>query len=94
MSAEFSARALRELNAILAYVGQHNSRAAMKLVARVDDMRVMLGRHPFAGRATRRTGIRRIVLPEFPYILFFTVGLSGRVQIISVRHAKRRPLTP
>lgn len=92
MRAELSPRALRELDRILAYVGQHNPQAATRLATRLDDVRVLLERHPFAGRPTRRAGVRRIVLTGLPYVLFFTVGLSSRVQIISIRHAKRRPL--
>lgn len=50
----------------------------------------LLLQHPYAGQATTRRGIRRVVVSGYPYILTYRIG-DNEIVIRSVRHAARRP---
>ena len=52
---------------------------------------LLLLQHPFAGQATARRGVRRIVASPYPYIVTYRIG-NDKIIIRSVRHSARRPL--
>lgn len=46
---------------------------------------------PFAGHASARPGIRRILLAPYPYAITYSIG-ADEIVILGVRHTSRRPL--
>ena len=46
--------------------------------------------HPFAGQATNRRGIRRVVVTPYPYVLTYRVA-EDEIIVRTIRHAARRP---
>lgn len=83
--------AARQLDQALAYIAQHNPQGANYVQARLQDLMLLLLQHPFAGQATARRGVRRIVASPYPYVLTYRIG-NGEIIIRSVRHTARRPL--
>lgn len=45
---------------------------------------------PFAGQATNRQGVRRIVLTPYPYLIFYRVT-DSEIVVLRFRHAARKP---
>ena len=48
-------------------------------------------KYPYAGQATGRRSIRRLLVSPYPHVLTYRVG-DDEIVIRSVRHAARRPL--
>jgi toxin ParE1/3/4 len=84
--------AARQLDQALAYIAQHNPQGANHVQARLQELMLLLLQHPFAGQATVRRGVRRIVASPYPYVLTYRIR-NDEIIIRSVRHTARRPLT-
>ncbi|TXN22949.1 MULTISPECIES: type II toxin-antitoxin system RelE/ParE family toxin [Methylobacterium] len=84
--------ATRQLDRALSYVEQYNPQGARKVQQCLQDVMRMLLQHPFAGRATDRPGIRRIVASPYPYVLTYRVS-DAEIIIRSVRHTSRRSIS-
>lgn len=92
MVVRFTARANAELRAIFAYIERDNHRAAIDVASRIQEFSRVLAEQPGMGRATSRTGVRTCPVPGLPYLIFFRVR-DPELQILRLRHARRRPLS-
>jgi plasmid stabilization system protein ParE len=88
MRLRFSPRAVRDLNAIAEYIRTRNPRAALKVRAAILDSVETLVLFPYAGRMQTTSGVRKLVVPKYPYIVYFTIDEAAG--IITIRHAARR----
>jgi len=90
----WSARALDELDDIVAYIAQFNPDAAERLHIRIESVVLPLANNPFLYRASERWhGLREIVAHP-NYLVFYRV-LEDRIEIVSVAHARRNfPISP
>jgi toxin ParE1/3/4 len=79
----WSATAERELEHIADYIGVHNPHAATKVELRLRTAVEHLQQFPRAGRPTKRTDTREIVIVEFPYVLRYRVK-GSEVQILRI----------
>jgi toxin ParE1/3/4 len=80
--------AVRQLEAILAYVAAQNPSAAQRIAARVEEIKEFLNANPHAGYKLPRGRLRRFPVRPFPYLIYFEV--SGQtVRIVRIRHAAR-----
>lgn len=61
-----------------------------RFLSEVENGLDLLQRYPsIAQRA--RSGIRRLVLPKFPYYVVYRFLRSGGIRVLAVAHQKRRP---
>lgn len=81
------ARALEDLEAIVAYIAQYNSVAADALRERIESAVLPLSEHPYLFRPGRVAGTREVVAHP-NYILVYRV-LADCVEVVSVMHAAR-----
>ncbi|OBZ96120.1 plasmid stabilization protein [Pararhizobium polonicum] len=82
-------RYLRELAGIADYIGQHNPRAAARLVNDIHAKTYRLpSANPFIGRNGDIRGTRELVIPGTPYIVAYRVR-DTQVEILFVQHGAR-----
>ncbi|GJD57206.1 type II toxin-antitoxin system RelE/ParE family toxin [Methylobacterium dankookense] len=91
MKLRFTRQALRQLDAVLAYIAERNPQGAPQVQAQIQTVTDLLRRYPQAGQVTTRPGIRRVVVVPDPYAVTYRIG-PGEIVIRSVRHTARRPL--
>lgn len=91
MKLRLTAPAARQLDRVLAYIDQHNPQGARHVQERIQEAMLLLLKHPYAGHAAARPGIRRILVSPYPYALTYRVG-DGEIIVRSIRHTARRPL--
>ncbi|KAA2236367.1 type II toxin-antitoxin system RelE/ParE family toxin [Salinarimonas soli] len=95
MRVEFSRRAADQVAAIVAHVADNDPAAADRIARRVEAAAAGLADFPESGkRATTFPGLRWIVIPGLPYLLFYTIRPSGTVRIVRVLHAARQRRRP
>ena len=89
MNVRWNSNALRELTETLAYVGEHDARAASAFAARVEAACRLIADYPYAGGDTRLPHVRRLVIGR--YILVYELK-AGEAIISYLRHgARKRP---
>ena len=93
MNLRYTPKALAELAEILAYITERSPRGAPKVQARIQAITALLVQYPHCGQLTSESGLRRIVTPPYPYLIFYEVT-SEEVVIIGIRHAARDPEQP
>ena len=81
------ARALEDLQAIVAYIAQYNPVAADALRERIEAAVLPLSEHPYLFRSGRVAGTREVVAHP-NYIVVYRV-LTDCVEVVSVMHAAR-----
>jgi len=80
MRVRWRARALRELGAILDYIGTQTQLPN-------------LSAFPELGHPTNVAGVRTKLIPGYPYRLFYTTVEDRReIRILRVRDVRRRPI--
>ena len=90
LNLRYTPKALAELVDILAYIAERSPQGARNVQARIQAITALLMQHPHAGQLTSESGLRRIVTPPYPYLVFYEVT-TEEVVIIGVRHAAREP---
>jgi toxin ParE1/3/4 len=91
MEVFYTRRARRDLEAIFSRIANDRPNAASSVVARIEGFIGMLSEFPDIGRPVGASGTQSIPISDLPYRIFFRV-VSGRMQILQIRHARRRPL--
>ena len=89
MRVVWTARALRDLAALRAYISQDNLPAAERQVEFVLAAVAGLGRFPDIGRPGRRSGTREIVIGRTPYLVPYRVR-GELVEVLRVLHGRQR----
>lgn len=84
---------LAELADILAYIAERSPQGARNVQARIQAIIALLVKYPHSGQLTSEDGLRRIVTPPYPYLIFYE-ATTEEVVIIGVRHAAREPEPP
>jgi addiction module RelE/StbE family toxin len=95
MKVRLSPRAASDLREILDYLSTQNPRAAKIVRSSIAGALDILRTFPAIGVAQKR-GVRKYVVPQFPYLIYYSVATNEQeIRIITIRHAARRPfLTP
>jgi toxin ParE1/3/4 len=89
----YTPKALAELDDILTYIAERSPQGARNVQARIRAITTLLLQHPLSGQLTSESGLRRIVTPPYPYLIFYEVTVE-EVVIIGVRHGAREPELP
>jgi addiction module RelE/StbE family toxin len=87
MRVRYSPRAIDDLEAIRQHIAKDNPRAAWVVGSFIRRSIRVLEEWPYHGRATNTEGVRRLVVTNYPYVIFYRVG--GDVLILTVRHTAR-----
>lgn len=81
---------LIELASIGDYIGQHNPRAAARIVNEIHSKTArLLSANPFLGRVGEIKGTRELVIPGTPYIVAYRVT-DTQIEILFVQHGARK----
>ena len=89
MTLVWSRRAIRDLEAVRAYVAQDNPTAAQKLGLRLEQATTLLLTQPGLGRPGRVHGTRELIVSGTPYLIPYRVR-GQRIEILRVFHTARR----
>lgn len=87
MRVRYSPRAIDDLEAIRQHISKNNPTAAWVVASFIRRSIRVLEEWPYHGRATDKEGVRRLVVTNYPYVVFYRVG--GDVLILTVRHTAR-----
>jgi plasmid stabilization system protein ParE len=90
MSVRFSARALRQLREIHAYIAKDSPRAASEVIAHIEELCYGLTDFPDMGYRTDHGDTRVLVVTRYPYKIFYRVlkrKADTEVRILLVRHS-------
>jgi toxin ParE1/3/4 len=85
----YTLRAAAELDEILAYIDERSPQGARHIKMRIKAVTELLLQHPRAGRLTVKSGLRRVVVYPYPYLMFYR-ATEAEIIIHGVRHSARR----
>jgi len=74
---------------MLAYVSRESPSGASRLHAQIASTINLLAMWPDLGKASRRKGVRELVVPHTPYVVLYRRN-SRKVFILRVMHGSRR----
>jgi toxin ParE1/3/4 len=83
MKIVWSPFAIEDLIAIRAYIAQHNPDAAASVAQRILHAVGFLADHPQMGAPTHRTDVRKLIVPQTPYVIPYRVR-DGAIEILEV----------
>ncbi|HLO87872.1 MAG TPA: type II toxin-antitoxin system RelE/ParE family toxin [Nostocaceae cyanobacterium] len=86
----FHPLAEQELNEAATYYEEQKQGLGLEYLEAVEQAVSCLMDYPEIG-AKVRGSIRRLILPKFPYSLFYRVLENNEIRILAVAHHKRRP---
>jgi len=90
MKVVFTDGALRDLDAILAFIASKYPAISIAFEGRLASVMRRLGRWPnSAAQVEQRPGVRVIPLVRYPYKIFYRVT-DDAVEILHIHHAARR----
>ncbi len=79
---------LRDLDAILTYLGQHSPASAIRVGSRIREMIDELAYFPFQGRSSDVEGVRFVNVRPYPYLVFYEIS-GETLQVLFIRHGAR-----
>ncbi len=89
MKIAWTARAVRDLEAVRDYIAQDSPRAAQGVAAAILASVERLVDFPASGRPGRLPHTRELVVPGTPFVIAYRVE-AGAVEILAVIHGARR----
>ncbi|MBM3649166.1 MAG: type II toxin-antitoxin system RelE/ParE family toxin [Alphaproteobacteria bacterium] len=85
-------KAIRQIDAIFAYIADRNPAAARRVVATIRRNIQRLADFPYSARSSEVEDVCELVIAHYPYVVFYAVDDEAReVHILRVRHAARDP---
>jgi toxin ParE1/3/4 len=85
----YSRKARSDIARILAYLDDQSPQGRQRVEMRLRAALETLPTFPFAGGATSRTGIRRLLVSPYPYAALYRV-MADEIRVLTVRHTARR----
>jgi plasmid stabilization system protein ParE len=86
----YSRRALEQIDKALAYVAERSPVGAAHIEARVLAVLAVVRLQPHAGLRTRVSGVRRIFLTPYPYLVDYQIA-DDEIIVLRFRHTSRNP---
>ncbi len=93
MNVVYAPRALRDLQAITAYLAERSPSATANVLAGLKSSINTLSYFPKIGRLVDEAGHRRMPVPRYPYLIFYRV-VEDELVILHIRRTSRRPIDP
>jgi toxin ParE1/3/4 len=82
--------ALAEFDAAIAYYEGNERGVGLRFHAAVQHAIDIIERHPRIGSPHKTTPLRKFVIGDFPYLLFY-LDLDELIWIVAIAHGKRKP---
>lgn len=90
MRTRLTRRATRDIAGAAAFIRRESPAAAKRVRAAVDAAIDLLGEHPEAGRLIDARDVRRLVVPHFPYLIYYRIDhRPDCVVILAIQHPAR-----
>jgi len=86
----YTLRAATELEEVLSFIDERSPQGARSVKSRIQAVTALLLRYSQAGHPTSKSGIRRMIVYPYPYLIFYRVT-ETEIVIHGVRHSARRP---
>jgi plasmid stabilization system protein ParE len=93
MNVVYAPRALRDLEAIAAYLTERSPSGAANVLAAIKSCIEALALFPEIGPAIDDAGHRRLPVLRYPYAVLFRIA-GDELVILHIRHTSRRPVDP
>jgi plasmid stabilization system protein ParE len=88
-----SPRAFRDTEGIKAYLLERNPQAASRVAREIEKTIDRIIEFPESGQNQTEAGIKRVVERRFGHLIFYRYSeKSALVEIVTIRHGKRRPI--
>jgi toxin ParE1/3/4 len=87
----YTRRALAQIDQVLTYVEARSPQGAVQVRDRIMALVTLLQEHPYAGRATSRPNVRRLLANPYPYLIDYRVTAT-EIVIMRFRHTARKPI--
>ena len=84
MRVQYSPRAVRDIDEIRRHIEKDNPKAAWVAAAFIKRSIALLEDWPHHGRATDKQNVRRLVVANYPYVVYYRV--TDEVVVVTVRH--------
>ena len=89
MTVIWTEKAYNDLDQIVDYLANLSPKAAETAIDRIQRAVSLLGEFPNMGTRVDETGLRKLVISETPYVIFYRV-LPEQINIRGVFHASQR----
>lgn len=90
MRVRLTSRAYGELQQISTYFADRSPATATSIFAVIERILSGLATTPYRGRATDVKDVRCIVVPRFPYKLFYRIS-GDTIEVLSIFHTSQDP---
>jgi len=90
MRVRYTARARRDLAAILQYLDDRSPQGARNVKRSIRQTIAFIGQHPQIGRRASVQETRVLPAGRYPYLIYWSIE-AGEAWIVHIRHAARRP---
>lgn len=88
-----SPRAFRDTEQIKAYLRDRNPQAASRVAHEIEKAIDRIIQFPETGQDQTDQGVKRVVERRYGYLIFYRYSKENAlVEIITIRHGKRRPI--
>ena len=92
MRVVFAPRARDDLRQIQSYIAYDNVTAAARVAGRIRSMIELLAFHPKIGEVYEKGPERRLVVPSYPYCVYYDIDPdAGQINILTIQHTSRIP---
>jgi toxin ParE1/3/4 len=89
MTVIWTSRAYDDLDGIADYIVGVSHEAAERTISRIQEAVLRLSEFPSAGTKVDETGLRRLVVSQTPYVIFYRI-VGEYVSIRGIFHASQR----
>lgn len=86
----FHPEASAEFEAAVAYYEQQREGLGQEFSRLAEQAIVRIRQNPWLGAVYKATRFRHLILPRFPYVVFYA-DLEEALWVIAIAHGKRRP---
>jgi addiction module RelE/StbE family toxin len=90
MRVRYSRRAISDLENIRQYISKNNPKAAWVVASFIRRSIRVLEEWPYRGRATEVENVRRLVVANYPYVVFYQVRRHDVVVLSAMHTAQDR----
>ena len=91
MKIRYSRRATEDLKTISAYLKPRSASGAKNVRGAILATLAQLTSFPRLGRQQATTGVFKIVVRKYPYLIYYTVDdVGGTIFIVTIRHTSRQ----